>query len=285
VEALVYTSTLAQSLFAPALVVTMFYKADAILSSEASKAISQAIQDVAARPEESKWSQALEDFLSEYFPPQGNPGKFWLSVFVLTSVSLIFFLAIYTARSTGLVDQLLNKGFLLQFIGNGLLITLLINSLAYSQYRHLLKSFASSSLSRNILWILADFCMKAILFIAITAVIYAVFTITRHAFSGDLKSAMRAVPITIREALFFRNLTAVYIYSLLLSSFPIFVAVIVKLLILSPSFAKIVQRMLFFFPIAEKPLRAAAIVFAVFAGGFCFVMSVILSPLVQAASM
>ena len=97
-------------------------------------------------------------------------------------------------------------------------------------------------------------------------------------------TAIRAVPITIREALYFRNLTSVYIYSLLLSSFPIYVAVLVKLLAVSPKFAKVTQRALFFFPIAEKPLRAAAIVFALFAGVFCLALSAMVSPLLTAAS-
>lgn len=283
-DALAYTTSLAQGLFAPALVVMLFYKADGILSSGASKALTEAINDVTNKPTDSRWSRAIDEFLSENFPPKGNPGKFWLSVFVLTAVSLFFLLSIYASQMTSLVDQLLTKGFIQQFLGNGLVIVFIINALAYAQYRHLLGSFSADSLGKNLLWIFADFCAKAILFVVLTAIIYMAFALTTGAFTGSIESALRSVPITIRDALFFRNLTSVYIYSLLLSSFPIFVAIIVKLLILSPSFAKFAQRVLFFFPIAEKPLRASAIIFAAFSALFCLVMSIILVPLLQATS-
>lgn len=277
-----YAATLAQSAFAPALLVGLFYGSDKLLSTAASKSIAEAIMDVAAQPKDSKWSAALQEFLAEHFPPKGNPGKFWFSVLLSTLVSLLVVLAIYATRTSGLVGQLLTPGFLRQFIGNGLLITLLVNAFAYWQYRNLLRSFISKSILRNLLWILADLCAKAILFIALTTIIYCIFALTSHAFGGSLESALRAVPITIHEALFFRNLTSVYIYSLMLSSFPIFLAIIVKMFILHPAFARASQRILFFLPLAEKPVRAAAIIFAFFAGLFCLIVSALISPALQA---
>ena len=259
----------------------LFFGADSLVGSAASKALSEAIRDVAVRPHDSKWQLALSDFLAEYFPPRGNPGKLLLSVFVLTFISLSFFLAIYTARTAGLLGQLTSKGFLLQFLGNGLLVTFAVNCIAYMTYRQLLSAFAANSLTRNILWIAADFCAKAILFIALTAAVYVFFAVTANAFNGSISSALSAVPITIQEALFFRNLTSVYIYSLLLSSFPIFVALIVKLLVLSPAFAGVAQRAIFFLPIAEKPIRAAALIFAFFAALFCVILSALVSPLAK----
>lgn len=278
-ESLNHASTLAQALFAPGLVVMLFFGADSFIGSEASKALSEAIRDVAARPRDSRWQAALNDFLAEYFPPKGNPKSFFLSVFVLTSVSLLFFLAIYTARTTGLLGQLASKGFVLQFIGNGLLVTFAVNCIAYMTYRQLLSAFAANSLAKNIMWIAADFCAKAILFIALTAIVYVCFAVTTNAFGGHVGAALAAVPITIQEALYFRNLTSVYIYSLLLSSFPIHVMLIVKLLVLSPAFARVAQRALFFLPIAEKPIRAAALIFAFFAALFCVILSALVSPL------
>lgn len=280
-ETALYVTTLAQSVFAPALIVGLFYGSDKLLSTAASKSIAEAIMDVAAQPKDSKWSAALQEFLAEHFPPRGNPGKFWFSVLLSTLVSLLIVLAIYSAQVSGLVGQLLTPGFLRQFIGNGLLITLLVNAFAYWQYRNLLQSFVSNSIARNLLWILADLCAKAILFIFLTAIIYCAFALTSRAFNGSVESALRAVPITVHDALFFRNLTSVYIYSLTLSSFPIFLAVIVKLFVLHPAFARASQRILFFLPLAEKPVRAAAIIFAFFSSLFCLILSVLLSPALQ----
>jgi len=280
-DLLTHVTTLAQAFLAPSLVVMLLFGADAFVGSAASQALSEAIRDVAARPRDSRWHLALDDFLAEYFPPKGKPGKFLLSVFVLTSISLAFFLTIYTARTSGLFGQLLSQGFVLQFLGNGLVVTFAVNCIAYLTYRQLLSAFAADSLPRNLLWIAADFCAKAILFIILTAIVYVVFAATTNAFRGSVSSALGAVPITIREALFFRNLTSVYIYSLLLSSFPIFVAFIVKLLVLSPAFARVAQRALYFLPIAEKPIRAAALIFAFFAALFCLILSALVSPLVK----
>ena len=277
-----YAATLAQSAFAPALIVGLFYGSDKLLSTAASKSIAEAIMDVAAQPKDSKWSAALQEFLAEHFPPKGNPGKFWFSVLLSTLVSLLIVLAIYAARMSSLISQLLTTGFLRQFIGNGILITLLVNAFAYWQYRNLLQSFVSSSIFRNVLWILADLFAKAILFIILTAIIYCTFALTSRAFGGSLESALKAVPITIHEALFFRNLTSVYLYSLLLSSFPIFLAIVIKLFILHPAFARVSQKILFFLPLAEKPVRAAAIIFAFFSGLFCLIVSALLSPALQA---
>jgi hypothetical protein len=280
-DALTHVGNLAQAFIAPGLVVMLFFGADAFVGSAASQALSEAIRDVAARPRDSKWHVALSDFLAEYFPPKGNPRKFMLSVFVLTSISLTFFLTIYTARTAGLFAQLMSKGFILQFLGNGFLVTFAINCIAYMTYRQLLSAFAANSLPRNLLWIAGDFCAKAILFIIFTAIVYVFFAVTTNAFRGSISSALGAVPITIRNALFFQNLTSVYIYSLLLSSLPIFVAFVVKLLVLSPAFASVAQRVLYFLPIAEKPIRAAALIFAFFAALFCVILSALVSPLMK----
>ena len=271
---------LLQSLLAPAAVVLVFYKADDVLSKDAAKAIGDAIKEAAATPNDSKWAIALDQFLNDMFPPAGQPGKFFMSVLLFTTLSLLFFLAVYTSKMTGLISQLLTQGFLLQFIGNGLLVTLAINWFAYSQYRNLIASFNAGSMGQNIAWILADLFTKAILFVGLTAVIYLVFTLLFGAFRGDVSDALHSVPITIREAIYFRNLTSVYIYSLLLGSFPIYIAVIMKLLAINPAFARVTQKVLFFFPIAEKPIRAAAILFAVLSGAFCLALSVLISPLV-----
>lgn len=280
-DAWTHAITLGQALFAPSLVMLLFFGADSLVGTEASKALSQAIREVAAQPQDSKWQTALGDLLTEYFPPKGNPGKLVLSVFVLTSISLSFFLAIYAARTPGLFSQLASRGFLAQFFINGFLITFLVNCVAYMTYRELLSAFAANSLVRNLLWIAGDFCAKAILFIALTAAVYVSFAVTTNAFRGSAVSALGAVPVTIHEALFFRNLTSVYIYSLLLSSFPIFIAFVVKLLVLSPAFARVAQRALFFLPIAEKPIRAAAMIFAFFAALFCVILSALVAPLAR----
>lgn len=270
---------LIEAMLAPAAVAFIFFKSDDVLSKDAAKAIGDAIKQTAAAPDDSKWAVALAQFLDDAFPPKGQPGKFWLNVLLFTALSLIFFLAVYTSRMTGLLDQLLHRGFLMQFLGNGLLVTLAVNAFAYSRYRSLIDAFSRDSMGRNLAWIAADLALKAVLFIVLTALVYVLFALLFGAFRGDVKAALHAVPITIREAIFFRNLTAVYLYAITLASFPLYIAVFLKLLAISPAFARFVQRTLFFFPIAEKPIRAAAMVFAVLSAAFCVVLSLLVASL------
>ena len=268
-----------QALTAPTLLLMMFFGADSLVGKDASKALSEAIDATASNAKESKPARALEEFLEDNFSPTKGFANFFQSVFLRTVFSLLFFLTIYTARMSGLYGQLLTKGFLAQFMGNGLLITLAINCFLFAQYKNLLASFVGNSILSNFLWIFADMCVKAILFIGLTTIIYIGFALTTHAFGGHVADAIRAVPITIWNALYFENLTSVYLYSMLLSSVPVYLVVIIKLMTLNPGFTKAVQRMVFFLPVKEKPIRAAAVLFAAILASFGLVMTALLAPL------
>lgn len=268
-----------QALTAPTLLLMMFFGADSLVGKDASKALSEAIDATASNAKESKPARALEEFLEDNFSLTKGFANFFQSVFLLTVFSLLFFLTIYTARMSGLYGQLLTKGFLAQFLGNGLLITLAINCFLFTQYKNLLAVFVGNSILSNFLWIFADICVKAILFIGLTTIIYIGFALTTHAFGGHVADAIRAVPITIWNALYFENLTSVYLYSLLLSSVPVYLVVIIKLMTLNPGFTKAVQRMVFFLPVKEKPIRAAAVLFSAILASFGLVMTALLAPL------
>ena len=65
---------------------------------------------------------------------------------------------------------------------------------------------------------------------------------------------------------------------MLLSSVPIYLVVIVKLMIHRPGFTKTMQRMVFFLPVKDKPIRAAAVLFSALLASFGLVMSALLGP-------
>lgn len=173
-----------QALSAPALLLIMFFGADSLVGKEASKTLSDAIDATARNPNESKPAKALEEFLEDNFSFNKGPANFFQSVFLLTTFSLLFFLTIYTAQTSSLYNQLLTKGFLAQFLGNGLVITFAINCFLFSQYKNLLASFVAGSILKNLLWIFSDICVKAFLFIGLTTLIYISFALTTNAFLG-----------------------------------------------------------------------------------------------------
>jgi hypothetical protein len=279
-----YMKSLVASATAPALFVGIAFANDAVLSKSASETITAAIRGATSPGQSQQALAAVERALDQNFPSKGQPGTFLINVIALTLASLLCVLLLYCTKMPGLIDQLLTPGFLKQFVGNGILVTLAVNAVAYRQYRHLLSQLSQGSGFRSWLWVAADTCLKALLFIGLTALVYVAFALTTSAFRGDVGSALRAVPITIREALFFRNLTGVYIYSLALSSFPIYLAVIVQMFVLRPHFAAAVQKVIFFLPIAEKPVRAAALVFFLFSSLLITALAVFVIPLAESAA-
>lgn len=269
--------TLLQTALTPAVLIGVtLWNSDKALSEAGAKALYQAIEHTAQDPKNSQATQALESFLDQYFSSNNGWFTFLASVFLLTTISLVIVLAVYTYRMSGLFVQLMTSGFVLQFIGNGFVVTFIVNYFILSQYRHLLGSFVADSTARNLSLVLLDLVTKVVLFIVLTALTYALFASLGNAFHGDVLSALGSVPITIREAILFRNLTSVYIYSLILSSFPIFVVVIVKLMIAGPNFSTFVRRILFWLPLKDKPIRVATCVFALLAATLSLIFSLLL---------
>lgn len=261
----------------PLLFVGLAFSNDVVFSKSTSEAITNAIKSVAQAPDQSQWSKDITSLLTEYFPPRGNPLRFWTYVFAASLASMASVLAVYCSKMPELIPQLWTRGFLHQFLFDGLLKVVLVNAFAYRYCHHLIQSFVAGSTIKNLAWLAADAFCKALLFVGLTTVIYMAYAYFSGAFGGDVLSAVKSVPITIREAVQFHNLTGVYIYALPLSAFPIYLAVIVKLFVLNPGFARSVQRVIFFMPIAEKPIRAAAIVFFVFASLFSMAMAILVA--------
>ena len=156
-------------------------------------------------------------------------------------------------------------------------VTFLVNCFVFSQYRRLLQSFVSDSVPRNLVLVGLDILLKATIFIVLTIFTYLVFAVTSDAFSANTRLVPGVAARTILHAIRFQNLTSVYLYSLVLSSFPVFVVVLAKLMLLSPGFARAIQAIFFWLPFEGKPLRAIAVVFSVFAALFALTFALLLS--------
>ena len=158
-------------------------------------------------------------------------------------------------------------------------MTYAVNFFVLSTYRFLINSFVNDSISKNLLIVLADLTLKVLLFVTWTALTYVWFATIGNSFSGDPVTALKAVPITISEAMRFRNLTSVYMYSLVVSSFPIFVVVLIKILVVDHRAAKAVRSLLFWLPFKFKPLRTISTIFAIFCGVLALLTSVLVTSL------
>ena len=276
------TLALVQTAVAPAILVGVaLWNSDKVISEDGAKRLYGKIEQTSDNPSESPISAVIESFLNRYFSFNDGPWKFLVNVALLTTVSLLFFLAIYTYRTIGLFDQLFTRGFIRQFLGNGFVVTFIVNAFALFSYRFMVRLLVTGSIAVNLWIVLIDLILKILLFIVATGFTYVVLASVGDAFNGDWLAALHAVPITISQAIRFRNLTSVYMYSLVMSSFPIFVVIMIKILALEPRAAKMFAGLLYWLPFKFKPLRAISTVFAAFCGVLAVLTALLVTLLQQ----
>lgn len=264
---------------APAIIVgIVLWNADKAISKAGAENLYKAIRQSADSPSESKVAAAIDGFLTRYFADRLGTVRFFRNVFVLTASSLLILLSIYAYKTPGMTSVLLTKGFLRQFIGNGFVVTFLVNCATFLAYPLLTQRISRSSVLQNCGFVALDIVGKATLFIILTAITYALFALFGSAFGGDVVRAVGAVSVTLSGAIRFNNLTSVYFYSVLISSFPIWVVILIQLMAKYPGLSRLVQLILFWLPFDTKPLRAISVVFAALAGLFAFTISVLLIP-------
>jgi hypothetical protein len=256
----------------------VLWNSDKVLSKNGAKALYSAIEQTAQKPSESEISNILESFLSKYFSLKNGLITFTFNVFLLTLTSLLCLLSIYAYKTQGLSERLLTEGFLTQFIGHGFVITLVINYFTFAAYPLFIRSFSSDSLACNLRTLFFEIFIKAGSFVLLTAFIYILFSFSRGSFGGSALLAIEAVPVTLISAVKFENLVSVYLYSLVISSFPIYVVILIKMMIVNKRFSMIVRGLLFWLPFETKPLRAVSTVFAIFTGMFSIMVSLVVTP-------
>lgn len=279
-EAVSWVGRLVQGGVVPVMVVlgALWKWADRILSPAGTKLIFSYIRGAVEQPADSAVDRELSRLLSSWFSRSNGFWPFLRNVAVMTLASLAILLSIYVSRTTGMLSALLSGGFIRQFFGNGFVVTFLVNGFTFTIYGKVLADISSSTFGRSVLMLFVDAAVKLLFFIILTALTYVLFAELGNAFGGRFELAILAVPRTILGAARFENLTGVYFYSVVISSFPLFIVAIIRMLAANPGFAKVLRSLLFWFPVEQKPLRAVALVFALFVGFFSLMASLLLSP-------
>lgn len=187
-----------------------------------------------------------------------------------TLVSLVVIFVFYLMITEGFAAQLWDDGvarslLLQQFWSSALLIVLVVNYLSLSLLSLFRDSIVKSSPFQCLMCIILDLVFKFIIFVILTATVYVLFAWLRGSFGGDPDAAIASLPDTIQYALGFRNLSGVYVYSILVSGFPLFIILLMKLGVTSRLFAHLWSRVARLLPIENKPIRFLGIMLAVFA--------------------
>lgn len=268
----------AQAGFVPPILIGLaIWNSDKVLSEDGAKRMYSYINDTSESPSQSKISDVIESFLESRFSPGSGFIGFAVNVFILTCISLLIFLTVYTSRTAGFYSYLSTPGFIKQFIGNGFIVTYLTNFFILFTYPLMLQRFAKGGFSAGLLMVLVDQLGKVLLFLLFTIITYFWFADIGGAFGGSKMLALKAVPETILLGLKFGNLTSAYIYSLLLSSFPLFIVLFIKLMATSEKIRDVVKSLLFWLPFKNKPFRVVGCIFAVSCGIFTVLISVVLN--------
>lgn len=256
---------------AAAIIAATFWKGDNLISKEGRKRLSAALQAKLDTPAAGNAAESL-DLMRLYFSGEIPAWRFALNLLIFSSASLAILLIIYVSVVPGLFTQLLDDSearfrFFKQFFTNGLGSVLIVNYFAFSLY-----VFRSRDLKRYtpIRTLAVDIILKITIFILCTAFTYFVFTYYFNSFSGNIKLALGAVGSTIWDAIFFRNLTSVYLYSVAVSSFPLFLSAAMAAQAGNPRFAALIQSAFFWLPFEEKPIRAFSVIVGIFVALFAF---------------
>lgn len=245
-----------------------FWKADNLISEDGRKLIYQHITAAVHQPGNSAVAGQARQFLDNYFSRELPLYRFAGNVIVFSLASIFTVLCLYVLRTSGLLiqlttDALARQQFVLQLLTNGLPVVVVVNYAGASFVQYSLgRQTPHQSQSIGDL-LLREAIIKVLLFIALTILIYLIFAIYRGAFVGSPALALRAVRPTLVNALFFQNLTSVYLYSVAISSFPLFVVAFLNAIAARPRFARVVRAALFWLPIKDKPIRAISILFGI----------------------
>jgi hypothetical protein len=252
---------------AVAILVTTFWKGDDLISSDGRKLIAARINGVIAAPGE---AAAIEEMVRAYFSGRLPAVRFAANVMLFTISSMLLLLVIYIALTPNFLTSLINdpmqrSALFSQFFIDGLTKTFVANYVGFSIYSY--RSERVDFDPAKSLFI--DVVIKVVVFIALTAAIYVAYANVTGAFAGKTATALAAVGPTILLAAKFKNLTAVYLYSLAISSLPLYLAALARALSDYPRFAAVIGSLFFWLPFQDKPVRALATVlgclFAVFA--------------------
>lgn len=247
---------------AVAILVTTFWKGDDLISSDGRKLISARINGAITSSGE---AAAIEEVVRAYFSGRLPALRFAANVMLFTISSMLLLLVIYVSLTPNFLSSLINdpmqrSQLLKQFVFDGLIKTFVANYIGFSVY-----SLRSERVDFDpVRSLFVDVVIKVVVFIVLTAAIYVAYAKIQGAFSGKTGTALAAVGPTILLAAKFQNLTAVYLYSLALSSLPLYLAALLRALSDHPRFSAVIRSLFFWLPFHDKPVRALAVVLGCF---------------------
>jgi hypothetical protein len=268
---------ISRGLGAVAILLTTFWKADELLSGDGRKILAARLDSMIEAPSHVA-AKTITDVVRIYFSGRLPARVFALNVLWFTIASMLLVLLVYIPLTPKFMTQLMTDPLQrwemgTEFLFDGLTKTFVANYVGFSVFA--IRSERDDFDPVRSLFV--DVIVKVVVFIAMTAVIYVLYARIHGSFGGSDWLALRSVKPTLLYAVKFQDLTAVYLYSLAISSLPLYITALVQAMADNPRFAAAIRRTFFWLPFHDKPIRALAVVLGCFFGLFAVLAGMVAS--------
>ncbi|MEM1313318.1 MAG: hypothetical protein AAGI51_02110 [Pseudomonadota bacterium] len=229
--------------------------------------------------------QLLEATLGPRLPLRDKARRvFWTTLASSVALLALYFMSIPEHAAAILRDGEMIRRLSLQFVLSGLVIVYLSLWIADSVAGLLIPRMARAGPGGAALLIAFDLAAKLIALHAATAATYVGAALLVGSFGGEPALALGAVRPTLALALSFGNLSSVYVYAVLISGYPLFLALLLKLAASGDGVAFLWRRLRPLFGVERTPVRTLAAVLAAFLAGAGVVASLMLTGAADAAA-
>jgi len=263
-----------RGLGAVTILLATFWKGDDLMSAEGRKLLTAKLDSAIAAPRDE--AKNVADIMRMYFSGRLPPWRFALNVLWFTIASMLLLMLVYIPLApkflTSLATDPLQRWEVgTEFLFDGLTKTFLANYVGFSIFA--MRSERDDFDPVRSLFV--DVVAKVLVFIVATAVIYVAYARIRGTFGGSDWKALYAITPTLLYAAKFQDLTAVYLYSLAISSLPLYIAALAQAMADHPRFSAAIRLAFFWLPFHDKPVRALAVVLGCFFGLFAMLASML----------
>lgn len=175
--------------------------------------------------------------------------------------------------------------FLVVLLLNGFVTVFAVGYVAAAVMGPLVSRVAAAGPAGVLRFILFDLAVKLAALVLVTAASFVLFARLYGSFGGSWRTALSVIPETLALALRVGTLASIYVYAALLSGFPLFVVLLIKLSGRYAAFPAFWRRLARLVPLDEKPVRYFGILLAIFAAVVAVVASLVLDSRARAAGL
>lgn len=197
----------------------------------------------------------------------------------LVALILVYFMSMPGLTVGFFTDEMSLKLLLRQVAFNGFLIVFLVTWASWAVGARFAGRLAEASAARLALHIVFDILLKLALTVVVTGAVYAAFAHFAGSFGGSVVTALRVIPETLQGAFAFRGLSGAYVYATLLTGFPYFMALLLRISATRPEAGALWRRVARVAPIEDKPFRFLAVLLAGFSAAAGLIASLIFQTL------